>query len=320
MTAGIITLANDRVLDWLVALCESLRVHEAGRPVTVIPFDDRLDETRRVIVDYGASLYDGPTLVEMDELGRRYWPGEAARPHNMRKLCAFWGPYETFLFLDADIVVLRSLEPYFAAFANRPEQFMYFTTDIANVYRGEVRDHMVAAHASAGFNGGVFMGRRGALTAGRVRERLRAAEPLRRGFVDNLEQSFINFCVDTVPVSKVDANELVTDYVVTGALMRLIHDHDGFVLEDSRVPQSGRRASMIHWAGYGHSATMPYVRTFLRYRLPHAGPSQKAAYQLHTMVRSIGPPTPRRVVRRLRHWRRESYNWLAARGRVKWPP
>ena len=27
---------------------------------------------------------------------------------------------------------------------------------------------------------------------------------------------------------------------------------------------------MIHWAGYGLAASMPYARTFLRYRLPRA--------------------------------------------------
>jgi hypothetical protein len=86
------------------------------------------------------------------------------------------------------------------------------------------------------------------------------------------------------------------------------------------VPPSGRGVSMIHWAGYQLSAMMPYARTFLRYRVPHAGPSQKAAYQLRTAARNAGLPTPRRIVRRLRYWRRESYNWLAARGRVKWPP
>jgi hypothetical protein len=319
---GVITLANDSVVEWLIALCESVRVHEPGRPLTVIPFDDEhLDRTREVAAQYGASLYDDPTLHEMDELGRRYWPGQEMAPHTMRKLCAFWGPYHPFLFLDADIVLLCSLEPYFAAFRDRPEDFMYFSTDVANVYRqGEVRDRMVHEYATGGFNSGAFMGRRGTLSPEGVWERADAAQPVRHGFVDNLEQSFINFCVDTTPVSKIHANEVVTDLVVAGSLMRLVRDGDGFVLADRRVSGSGRRVSMIHWAGYGLAASMPYARTFLRYRLPRASPPRKAAHQLRQAARGIGPPTPRRFVRGLRHWRRESYNWLAARGHVKWPP
>ena len=191
----------------------------------------------------------------MDELGRRSWPGQEMAPHTMRKLCAFWGPYPPFVFLDADIVVLCSLAPYFAAFGDRAADFMYFSTDVANVYRpGEVRDRMVCEYATGGFNSGAFMGRRGRLSPQRVSERAAAAQPVRDGFVDNLEQSFINFCVDTTPVSKIHAHEVVTDLVVAGSLMRLVRDGEDVVLADRRVPESARRVSMIHGAGHGLAA------------------------------------------------------------------
>jgi len=54
-----------------------------------------------VAARYGyAALATDATVGEMDALDARYWPGETRRPHTVCKLCAFWGPYERFIFLD----------------------------------------------------------------------------------------------------------------------------------------------------------------------------------------------------------------------------
>lgn len=123
---GVLCLANDAVIGDLTALCESVRRHDPQLPLTVIPFDDRVERTRRLLAGFGFDLFSGPQLEEMDELGRRYWPGETFRPRTMRKFCAFTGAYERFLFLDSDIVLFESMEPFFAAFRASTSDFMFF--------------------------------------------------------------------------------------------------------------------------------------------------------------------------------------------------
>jgi hypothetical protein len=317
--SGVITLANDAALDSLIALCESLRTHSPGVPMTVIPFDDAIDRTRGVVTSYGHELYDDPSLDAMDALGLRYLrdPGLS---HMYRKLCAFWGPYERFLLLDADVVVLHELEPYFEAFRRSGADVMHFATDIENVYRpGPVREEMLARHASAGFNAGTFMGRRGALTPQQLREVQDASAAHRHGFINDHDQAFINYVVDVTGLVKVDAHDLVPSLVDAGALMRIKHQGGKLVLADARVPESGREVALIHWAGYHVRVCMPYRRIFLNYRLAQMCQRERWDYRLGALREAMALTTWRTPVRIVKRWRRLGRNILASRGIVGWP-
>jgi hypothetical protein len=317
---GIVTLANDAVLDALIALCESLRQHDPVLAVTVIPFDERVSRTRPVVAEYGHHLLAGASLAAMDALGRRYWPGETFKPHVMRKFCA-WVTYDTFLFLDADVVVLGAVDPYFDAFDASGADFMHFAPGIEQVYEpGAVRQRMLPEHHTAGFNSGVFMSRRNALTLPSLESFMESARPLRGAFVDNLEQTFMNYCVDVGGLRSVDANELVDDVVVAGALMRCKRSPEGLVLRDRRVPQSGRRVSMVHWAGYAIGPFMPYRRIFLSYRLaPDATFGNRLRRDVADIARLARHASARRAYHVARQWPYRARSWLAARGLVSWP-
>jgi hypothetical protein len=310
---GVICLANDGIVDGLIALCESLRTHSPKLPLTVVPFDANLSRTRHVVSSYGYDLYDDPSLDAMDSLGKRYWRGETWRPHSMRKLCAFWGPYENFLFLDADIVVLRPLEPYFEAFRESTAELMYFSTDLSMVYRGSLLQTMVERGA-VGFQTGVFMSRRGALTEDSLSTLMAECEAQRDGFVDVLEQTFLNYAVDTVGLRKLDAHSAVSDAVDAWAGMRLKRTADGFVLADARTPDSGRPVTLIHWGGYALGPFMPYRRIFLRYRLANPTSWQRIAFQARSLAGSARGLRNRSPLMLLHRWRSLALNWLAARG------
>lgn len=312
-------LANDAVLDSLIALCESLRTHSPALPVTVIPYDDAIERTRAVAREYGHEVYEDPSLTAMDALGVPYLRNSSWR-HMYRKLCAFWGPYERFLLLDADVVVLRELEPYFEAFRHSGADIMYFATDIANVYKpGAVREEMLARYATAGFNAGTFMGRRGALSPEQLEQVRVASTAHRHGFINDFDQTFINYAVDVCGLVKVDAHELVPYVVEAGAGMRLSRKEGKLVLADARTPESGRPVSMIHWAGYHVRPFMPYRRIFLSYRLARSSRKLQYAYRLRSLCEIVAMTswkTPVRLVKRARVLGR---NVLASRGYVGWP-
>jgi hypothetical protein len=310
---GIICLANDTVIDSFRALCESLRVHCPNRRLTVIPFDASVERTRAVVEAFDYDFYEDPSLDAMDVLGDQYWPGEAVRAHTMRKFCAFWGPYDTFLFLDADIVVVGPLDTYFEAFQASQADFMYFTSDLAMVYTGEVRNAMVVNRGAVGFNTGQFMGRKRALTPPMLDKALEESRSCRHGFVDIAEQTFFNYVVDTVELTKVDAHQAVPEVIDAWAGMRLKRQDGHLVLADARRPESGRPVSMVHWAGYRIGPFMPYRRLFLAYRLPHAGVREGLAYRTASMVsaaRRVSYRTPLRVIRGCIAF---TLNWLTSR-------
>lgn len=315
---GIVCLANDGIIDGLIALAQSLHANSPGTPVTIIPFDTNLEQTRRIAGRLGYEIYDDPSLEEMDALGRRYWAGDSWRAHTMRKFCAFWGPYDRFMFLDADIVVLESLDRYFEALRAQQAEFMYFTSDMSKVYKGPLRDEMVAHRAAVGFNTGLFMGLRGGLTPPMLEDLLAACQAYRDGFVDLLEQTFLNYAVDVSGLSKVDAHAVVTDAIDAWAGVRLKRRNDGLVLADARTPESGRKVTLIHWAGYPIAPSMPYRSTFLTYRLADATPRERISYRIGCIaasLRHVSLNTPRWLVH---HWRVRARTWLECRGFPAW--
>lgn len=310
---GIVCLANDGIIDGLIALGESLRANSPNTSLTVIPFDTNLRRTRALAARLGFDIYDDPSLGEMDSLGRRYWPGEEWRPHTMRKFCAFWGPYERFMFLDADIVVLEPLDRYFEALRTRQAEFMYFTTDMTKVYEGSLREEMIARRAAVGFNTGLFMGLRGRLTPAMVEDLFATCQPHRREFVDLLEQTFLNYAVDVTGLSKVDAHEVVPDAIDAWAGSPLTRKGDGFVLADARTPGSWRKVTLIHWAGYSIDPSMPYRSTFLTYRLADATPPERISYRVGRVAAALREPR-----RLMHHWRVLARTWLESRGYSTW--
>jgi hypothetical protein len=319
---GIVTLANDTVLEDLTALLESIAVHEPSLPVVIIPFNDNVSETRALAQRHGHSVFEGPELEAMDRIGGMLWPerGEYS-VRCMRKFCTFWTSLETFLFLDADIALLAPVTRYFEAFDASRGDILYFHPDLERVYRpGLLREDFERRLGSVGFNGGIFLARSGALSVEYVEECAAAADSMRPLFSDEADQGLLNFCVDRAGLAKVSAGEAVPDVTAASALMRLVRRHSGLVMKDVRVPESGRPVVLIHWAGYLTGPFMPYRRIFRRYRVGLDAPRRALiAYELRALSRSAARTTPRRAYHALRKARWQIVNDLAARGIVSWP-
>ncbi|MEO0684736.1 MAG: Npun_R2821/Npun_R2822 family protein [Cyanobacteria bacterium J06649_11] len=122
---GIYTLANDIVFDQLVALLNSIEANiDSSIPVCIIPFDNRLNRVKQEI-----SLRPNVTLFE-DESSIERWENFACRFASVhpkalktkqlhprwyrgklhRKFVAFDGPFEQFVFFDADSLAMKPIE------------------------------------------------------------------------------------------------------------------------------------------------------------------------------------------------------------------
>jgi hypothetical protein len=130
MTDGIYTLANDYVYDQLVALLNSIEVN-AGKqiPVCVIAYDERLDKVRAEIEsrENVTLLYDTELFARWEDFSYRLWQTHPSalkewqergiktrfyRVGENHRYCAFdpESPFEKFIYLDADTLVLNSLD------------------------------------------------------------------------------------------------------------------------------------------------------------------------------------------------------------------
>jgi hypothetical protein len=264
---GIYCLANDNVVEWAVALFESLRVYEPRRRLCVIPFDENVGELRRLSSKYDYTILEDDSLEELDEIGRMFWPDHKGIK-TFRKFAAFWGPFRDFLFLDSDIVILGGLEKFCEVYLRREHDLIYFDRDINEVYRpGAFQEKMVREHGAQGFVTGNFFAPRGLFTLDEVRAYAAEAAPHKHELAATFEQPFINYCADVKGVRVASFQDVIPGFVGSWAgLPGLRKVGEEYWLQPlSR--DGGSAVPMVHWAGYRLRPSMPYSDVYLQFRM-----------------------------------------------------
>jgi len=254
--AGVYLLASDAVWRWTSACAESLRSFNPELRVVVIPYTDELRIIKRLCAVHRFELWKGPDFAWVDRLGKRL--GGPA-PRHMRKLAAFDGPLEHFLYLDVDTVVLMDLEPVLTAVTERPGMVLFAHAGtsagyVDEVYRpGPWRERFVAEHGTRAGNAGVWAAARGTFTPTQLARLADAAEPIAAEF-PSTDQGFLNFCLDSTgaPVGNLhDFPEIRRRPMMWAGDPRCLESETGV-----RVPR-GCPVGLVHWAGYGISPEMP---------------------------------------------------------------
>ncbi|MBW4514396.1 MAG: hypothetical protein KME11_04155 [Timaviella obliquedivisa GSE-PSE-MK23-08B] len=126
---GIYTLANDPVLDQLIALLNSIEVNVGAQiPVCIIPYDDRLTQVRQEIAERPhVSLFNNSAAIHRWEtFAQEVWAAHPqgsrkssaslvkVRKHAQRRYAAFDGEFEKFVVYDADCLAMKPLDKVFA--------------------------------------------------------------------------------------------------------------------------------------------------------------------------------------------------------------
>ncbi|MEG4057559.1 MULTISPECIES: Npun_R2821/Npun_R2822 family protein [unclassified Microcoleus] len=127
MADGIYILANDVVFDQFVALLNSLEVNGAKNiPVCIIPYDDNLKKVRSHISRlHNVTLFENTDSIQFWEdfatqvwkthaKAQKVWQSQGLKPVQClemhRKLCCFDGPFDKFIYFDADTLLMGSLD------------------------------------------------------------------------------------------------------------------------------------------------------------------------------------------------------------------
>jgi hypothetical protein len=254
---GAYFLANDAVLDWTLAMVSSFRRHDRETPLTWIPFggkDNRLQQSTR---RYGVERWDDTsTLVKWDAIGTSLYPDNPVGARLFRKMAAFDGPYDTFAFVDSDVILNRSLRWAFEAFGTSGVDVAFYDEGLEDVYAGaELQRRMVDGYGARGWNTGFWLGRGGAITMDAATRAMASAQKEAHGFAATGEQPFFNYLLDTGRTPTASLRSGATSSLSPS----LIVDRDDFVRT---------AAPAIHWAGRGRpSFFMPHAITWLSYRL-----------------------------------------------------
>lgn len=304
MTFGICTLANDWVYDQVVALLNSIEVNGGCElPVCILPYDDQLDRLQELIRQRPQVqlFHDREIIARWDDFVARIWAlhPDARRRWNAigskgihrmgthRRLCAFDGPFERFFYMDADTLLLSSIQPL----ARWLDTYDWVSYDfqykhLAHVY--EVASPRLwqvfspqTLHDQV-FCSGFYGSHRGLFSARQMHE---FWQHLSDGEAEILypmapDQTILNYLVMRSNVPSVNLAHALSPAERTGNSANSKH----FQRRQGRLYDQGRPLTYLHYIGIpadcfgqlcrGQNIDVPYRDLFLHYRYHHS-PEQR---------------------------------------------
>jgi hypothetical protein len=130
---GIAIVANDKVIDWLLAFLESYRATNSATDLHLIPYDGNVARTRRAAEVYGAKWVDDD-MAELDSLARRLYPLAPYRRRRLRKLQSLALPLDRVIYLDVDTILFRDFSQLFDSLKAGEADFIVSSTSDDFVY------------------------------------------------------------------------------------------------------------------------------------------------------------------------------------------
>jgi hypothetical protein len=259
---GVYCLANDNVAEWFEAFIRSFRRFNPDMPLTLIPFNESISRLKALQSQFQFDIMEEAPCRRFDALAMPVM-GTDRLAGTYRKFACFFGPYDEFLFLDSDVMVLTALPRLFEAYAKSNYDFVFFDYNLDMAYAPVLATQMLAKYGSPGFNSGAFLSRKGVLREADLLPLAHQAATVRDGLLPGvLEQSFINYVMDVTRQRMTGIEKLLPD------LADQVWARQPFSFnpktEVARNP-AGKILPFIHWPGCAHP-TMVRPEIFLKYR------------------------------------------------------
>jgi hypothetical protein len=319
---GICTLANDIVYDQLVALLNSIEVILGSNiPVCIYPFDEQIQQIKAEIVNRpNVFIYeDSASIQRWDKFM------EAAAPERLnrkkfrlygahRRFCAFDGPFEKFIYMDADTLVMNSLDAVFQKLDKYDFVVYDFQfrdpTKVYNIQSPKLLKVFDQNRIESEIFCSGFYGSKQGLFDQNTRDLLLAQ--LQSGDGEILysgagEQPLLNYMVMKTGMNSYNFASSLPDGDKTGCCVSSKH----FEEQDGILYDKGNRLTYIHYIGVppdlirrvcaGENIDFPYRDLFLHYRyLREPEKRQIFTEALKSYTDVSAPNLLKRVWRRLR--------------------
>ncbi len=274
---GVYIVANDKVSENAIALLSSLRLHDPDIPVFLIPFnDDYQIVAQRLAELYNVQIF--PDLPFLDaltqEIGSIFPKDFLALPNKMRKLAAWFGPLDEFLYIDTDILFFTPVTDTLSYLEHADFIWCdyHYKRGLEDVFSDVVPEQNIfdAESLTDVFNSGLWGSRKSALTLEQLYEVLRECAAHREYFdfsSGTTDQPIMNYLIlktmsRRLNVVKVNPGE-------PGSWGGSPH----FERRSNVLFDGDRPLRYLHWAGTPMRAGGPYrdLWTYYRYLNDPAG-------------------------------------------------
>lgn len=304
MTRGIYFLANDRTLDHALALVNSIRKYDVETPLLMIPYDNQARRAQQVLTRMrGVGVYENRPLEARLLRRLRLLFGENffLHPNNFRKQLCWFGPFDEWLYFDADIVVFERVIEWTRYLENA--DFICYSDQHLSGLEHVFKPSIVSANifdAGIGarvFNAGMWGARKGVLSENQLFEYLaecaRDKMHLDRSHGGS-DQPVFNYIGLKHFARRANLFEIFPNAPGMWA------GRDFFVWRDGQLWDTRVNApcKFLHWAGFKLQPGAPYWDVWLYFRFLNASHQEP--------LRLPNPPPPARprprALRLLRHY------------------
>lgn len=278
---GIYIVANDRVMENAIALLNSIRCYNQDIPIFLIPFNQEYHQVADILGRlHGVKLFPNLELVEnfTQQVGEIFDRDFLKLPNKMRKLVAWFGPLDEFLYIDTDIIVFEDI----AANLDKLSEvdffccdYHYFGQKLRNIFSPVVLKQNIFSETELEdvFNSGFWASKKGSITLEQMYDILRDCSQHREYFDFTqgvTDQPILNYMVLKLIPKR-------------GNLVKIPGGGPGswggsthFKEKDHVLYDKGKRLQYIHWAGTPMKPGGSYWNIWEYYRYQHEG---KPAWQ-----------------------------------------
>jgi hypothetical protein len=296
MNNGIYTFANDAAYDQLVALLNSIEENASPDiPVCIIPYNSEIDKIKQEIkTRRHVFLFDDHQSINFWEdfmiqawmantTAQKLWKERkmpsVRRVNFVRKLCSFDGPFDKFIYMDTDTLVMNSLDPIYDKLDSYDwvvSDFQY-KSDLSYIFNPDKQDLLEKIFGleklkSQIFCAGWFASKKNVFTHERISKLLGY---LTSGEAEVLalrgsDQPLYNYLVSRSGISFYNV-AYNNPKQATGS-----HWSSNFEVTDCQLYDKGRPITYIHFMSIpasnfkrlcqGENVKIPYQDVFLHYR------------------------------------------------------
>ncbi|HAG84457.1 MAG TPA: sugar transferase [Cyanobacteria bacterium UBA12227] len=326
---GICTLASDQVYDQLVALLNSIdAILGSETPVCIYPYND---DTSQIAAEIdrrpNVQLYDNvESMQRWDEFAKRAWDTHPTAFQRWRKAgstsyhrfgthrryCAFDGPFDRFLYMDADTLIMASVEFIFAQLQDSDcvvYDFQYNDpTHVYEVASGKLTKLFSSERIKTEiFCSGFYASKKGLFDQD---QRNWLISKLQDGDAEVLypmapDQTLINYMMMRSNLSVYNVALNLSQEEKTGCCVTSPH----FEENDHILYDKGHRLTYLHYIGLssklfakvcrGENIDFPYRDTFLYYRYLHE-PDKRPKFTAKPKPYNQPPSLAKRVLKKLK--------------------
>jgi hypothetical protein len=325
---GICTLANDIVYEQVVALLNSIEaIYGQKMPVCIYPYDDNTAKiTAEIAHRPQVQLYDDrESIHRWDEFVCQIWDAHPIaqekwlklgkdkyyRVGTHRRYGAFDGPFDRFVYMDADTLLMSPLTEIFNKLNDYDwvvYDFQY--TDLSHVYdksSAKLTEIFTPKELETKiFCSGFYGSKKGVFDA-KLRESL--LEKLRQGEAQILydmapDQTILNYMVMRSGISSYNLALELPESQKTGCCVTSEH----FAAQNNILYDQGNKLTYIHYIGLssklfhkvcaGENIDFPYRDIFLHYRYLHE-PDKRPKFTTKPKVYNAPPSLTTKVLKKL---------------------